>query len=159
MNSISRPPVLAMLMLVGIFASSGWAQSADQEVFTNWQIVCDDSQPCRMSQTIAQPSSSRVILQARVFRAESPTLLLTFPLGILLSTGWSYRIDNGRETITPFEICNTSGCHAGVALDVELLQQLKRGNKLHITFRDASNAAVTPEISLLGFTLAFEALQ
>lgn len=159
MKPIFSPLVVGMLFCTTVLVTAGRAQEAAEQVFTDWQIVCDDTKPCRMSQTIAQPSTSTVILQARVFGGESPTLLLTFPLGILLSTGWSYRIDNGRETVTPFEICNTDGCHAGVPLDVDLLQRLRRGNQLLITFRDAANAPVTPAISLLGFTKAFEVLQ
>lgn len=135
------------------------AQEAAPVIHDDWQVLCGGEEPCRMAQTIAQPATSRVILQVKVFRGETPTMLVTFPLGILLSPGWSFQVDGGRRTVTPFEICNTSGCHAGVRLDADLIQRLKRGNKLIVGFRDAANEPVTPEVSLIGFTKAWEALE
>ena len=110
-------------------------------IHEDWQVLCDDEQPCRISQTIAQPNTSRVILQVKVFAGENPTMLLTFPLGILLSPGWSYQIDGGRRTVTPFEICNLSGCHSGVRLDADLVGRLKRGSRLIVSFRDAAKVS------------------
>lgn len=151
-------PCVISLLSTGCF-SAAFAQEAAIDTFGDWKIICDDGAACRMSQTIGQTDTSRVIVQLRVFKGEAPTALLTFPLGILLSTGWSYEIDGGRNTVLPFEICNTSGCHAGLRLDADLLQRLKRGNHLTITFRDAANEPVMPVISLSGFTKAYEALE
>jgi invasion protein IalB len=112
-----------------------------------------------MSQTVAQPATARAILQARVYKGDDPTLLISFPLGILLSPGWRYRIDEGTEAVLPFEICDTSGCHAGVKLTPNVLAAMKRGNEMQITFYDAARTPVTPALSLAGFTKAWEALQ
>ena len=112
-----------------------------------------------MSQVIVQPSTRRLILQMKVFSGETPTLLLSFPLGILLSTGWQYQIDNGPKSSLPFEICNSEGCHVGVSLTPQLLRAMQRGNNMKITFFDAAQTEVEPVISLAGFTKAYEAIQ
>jgi len=112
-----------------------------------------------MAQTVVQASTKRLILQLRIFKKEEPTILLTFPLGILLNTGWQYQIDGKRQTLLPFEICNLEGCHAGVKLTPKLLAALKRGNNLSIKFFDAAKTTVNPVISLAGFTKAYEALK
>lgn len=112
-----------------------------------------------MSQTVAQPATARAILQVRIFKGENPTLLVSFPLGILLSPGWRYRIDGRAEAVLPFEICDNSGCHAGVKLTPDILSALKRGSRMQITFFDAARTPVTPTLSLAGFTKAWEALE
>ncbi|WP_378212434.1 invasion associated locus B family protein (plasmid) [Aquicoccus sp. G2-2] len=133
--------------------------SAEAQVFSDWRVACDEAGSCRMVQTIVQPSTRRLILQLKVFAGEDPTLLLSFPLGILLSPGWQYQIDGNRKAVLPFEICNSEGCHAGVKLTPQLLKAMKRGSDMKITFFDAAREDVMPVISLIGFTKAWEALQ
>ncbi len=129
------------------------------QVFTDWQVTCETKQTCRLSQTVTQPATARAILQARAFNGEDPTLLLSFPLGVLLSPGWRYRIDGNDETVLPFEICDRTGCHAGVKLTPELLAAMKRGSRMQVTFFDAARTPVVPVLSLLGFSRALEALK
>ncbi len=159
----------AAALTLSLGATGGLAQEEGQatgpntalspQVYADWQVACEADQPCRMSQTVAQPATARAILQARVYKGDDPTLLISFPLGILLSPGWRYRIDEGTEAVLPFEICDTSGCHAGVKLTPNVLAAMKRGNEMQITFYDAARTPVTPALSLAGFTKAWEALQ
>lgn len=128
------------------------------QVYADWQVACEPDHPCRMSQTVAQAATARAILQARVFKGDDPTLLISFPLGILLSPGWRYRIDGRADTVLPFEICDAAGCHAGLKLTRDLIAALKRGNEMQITFYDAARTPVNPVLSLAGFTNAWEAL-
>ena len=147
------------VLLITIMGTALAQENAAPEIFGDWQVNCETDTSCRMAQTVVQTSTKRLILQIKVFKKEDPTLLLTFPLGILLSTGWQYQIDGNRETLLPFEICNSEGCHAGVKLTPKLLAALKRGNKLSIKFFDAGKNTVNPVISLAGFTKAYEALK
>jgi invasion protein IalB len=129
------------------------------QTFSDWFVTCPKENACRMSQVIVQPTTGRLILQLQVHKSPVPGALLTFPLGILLSTGWRYQIDGGKPKVTPFEICNTEGCHVGLNLDASLLKSLKRGNKMTITFFDAATTEVSVDVSLKGFTKAYGALQ
>jgi len=156
-------PLFSIIVISFSVVTAGYSayaqEQAEVQVFGDWQVACGDGEPCRMSQTVVQTSSRRLILQMRVLKSEEPTALLTFPLGILLSTGWQFQIDARQHTLLPFEICNTEGCHAGVRLTPNLLSAMKRGNNLSIKFLDASETTVNPVISLAGFTKAYEALQ
>lgn len=154
-------------MVLVITTSHSLAQNTNEnevtastpQIFNDWRVACDEAQSCRMSQTIVQPATRRLILQIKFFSGEEPTALLTFPLGILLSTGWQYDIDGKRKTVLPFEICNVEGCHAGIKLTPKLLAAMKRGNTMHIRFFDAGQTEVAPGISLIGFTKAYEAIK
>jgi len=149
--------ILAAWQITNVSASA--QENISPQTYGNWQVICEQNSPCRMVQTIVQTSSRRAILQMKVYKKDTPTILLTFPLGILLSTGWQYQIDGKRQTLLPFEICNSEGCHAGVKLTSKLLTALKRGNNLSIKFFDASKTTVNPVISLAGFTKAYGALK
>lgn len=129
------------------------------QAFANWMVSCDADHLCRMSQSIVQPATGRLVLQVKVFAGPDPTLLVSFPLGILLSPGWRYRIDGRTEVVLPFEICDPNGCHAGVKLTPDLIEAMKRGNQMQIRFFDAGRQPVEPVLSLAGFTKAWGALQ
>lgn len=111
-----------------------------------------------MAQSIVTSKETQVILQMRVFKGEKPTALFSFPLGILLNTGWQFKIDDGKSQLLPFEICKLDGCHSGINMPANLLNRLKRGNTLKVKFFDANQNAIEPQISLKGFTKAYEAL-
>ena len=147
-------------MLIAVVAGPLAAEEpSDAQTFTDWRVSCPDQQPCRMSQTVVQPATARSILQIKAFAGETPTLLVTMPLGVLLSPGWRFQIDSQTPNATPFEICDTDGCHTGLKLNDTFLRRLQRGGTLKITFYDAAQEPVEPQISLMGFTKAWEDLQ
>jgi invasion protein IalB len=159
--SLSKIEMILFALFLGV--SNAAAQDASPDTpesttYENWRVTCDGAEPCRMSQVVVQPSTGRLIVQAKVFKSEPATLLLTFPLGILLSTGWRMDIDGSAQSLQPFEICNVEGCHVGVPLSNAQLSSLKRGNTLNILFFDAAKNEVAPKLSLIGFTKAFDAL-
>ena len=130
---------------------------AEKQTFGDWQVICEDD-VCRMVQSVIEASTERDIVVAKAFAGNDPTLLLTFPLGILLKTGWRYQIDAGAEHLLPFEICNIEGCHAVIKLESKTLNSLRLGTELNLSFQDARNRTVSPKISLSGFTKSYEAL-
>lgn len=149
---------LIMLILAPNFPTAEEAKDdSGTQVFSDWLVSCEGDM-CRMSQVVVQPSTQRLVLQVRVFAGDQPTMLLSFPLGVFLSMGWRFQIDSGNETILPFEICNIDGCHVGLSLTDQLLRSLKLGSDMKVTFLDAAQAEVTPVISLIGFTRAYEAI-
>ncbi len=147
----------AALVLLVMLTQPTRAQ--DIQIFEDWRVSCEAPEPCRMAQAIVQPSTRRLILQVKIFKGEKPTALITFPLGILLNTGWQYQIDGNPAKVVPFEICNTEGCHAGLELTPALLSAMKRGSQMKIRFFDAAKTEVDPKISLIGFTKAYGALK
>ncbi len=131
----------------------------DKNTFGDWKVSCPENGPCRMAQSIVLQSSQIPILQMRVFKGKKPTALFSFPLGILLNTGWQIKIDRGKSRLLPFEICKLDGCHSGINIPAKLLRELKNGNILHIKFFDSNQKPIEPKISLKGFTKAYGALK
>ncbi len=125
----------------------------------DWKISCPQNAPCRMAQSIVSAPNNDIILQLRIFKEDKPTALFSFPLGILLNTGWQINVDGGKSKLLPFEICKLDGCHSGITLSASLLNQLKRGNTLNVKFFDAKQTPIEPMISLKGFTKAWQTLK
>ena len=138
------------------------ATATDPNTFGDWKITCPDQAPCRMAQSIVTAGDNKIIMQMRVFKGKDgtkDTALFSFPLGILLNTGWQIKIDNGKTQLLPFEICKEDGCHSGINIPNSLLNAMKRGNILKVKFFDASQKAIEPKISLKGFTKAYGELK
>ena len=133
--------------------------TSENNTFGDWKISCPEPDPCRMAQSIVTAENKTVILQMRVFKGKEPTALFSFPLGILLNTGWQIKVDNGKSQLLPFEICKLDGCHSGIKIPTRLLNSFKRGNILRVKFFDAEQNAIEPEISLKGFTKAWGELK
>ena len=134
----------------------------DNNTFGDWKITCPDQSPCRMAQSIVTAGDNKIIMQMRVFKGKDgtkDTALFSFPLGILLNTGWQIKIDNGKTQLLPFEICKEDGCHSGINIPNSLLNAMKRGNILKVKFFDASQKAIEPMMSLKGFTKAYGELK
>jgi len=142
-----------------VYAEEKNNTDTETNIFGDWKIACPSPDPCRMAQSITTGDGSQVVLQMRVFKQEKPTALFSFPLGILLNTGWQIKIDGGKTELLPFEICKLDGCHAGIVLTNNLIKKMKRGNILKVTFFDSNQNAIEPKISLAGFTKAYETLQ
>lgn len=143
-------------------ANDDETKTAPLDTYGDWKISCPDQAPCRMAQSIVTVNDNKIILQMRVFKGKEgakDTALFSFPLGILLNTGWQIKIDNGKTQLLPFEICKVDGCHSGINIPASLLNRMKRGNILNVKFFDASQKAIEPKISLKGFTKAWGELK
>ena len=132
-------------------------QEADADVVEDWKVQCITG-TCRMSQTIVAADGVLEVLRARVFPGQPATMVLTVPLGIFLKSQVELSVDNGASRTIEFEICNLDGCHAGVPLTPDLLIPLKQGRIGQVTFVDGFDQEIRIEISLSGFTAAFEEL-
>ena len=129
---------------------------ADEDLRTgDWQAICDP-QGCRLAHSLVAAQSETMLLMARVFDGDVPTLVLPAPLGSFLKAGLQMSIDGGAPRTLAYEICDEFGCHAGVPLDDGLLRDFKRGLKADIAFADGTQQQVTLSISLVGFTKGME---
>lgn len=160
MRTLSTLLMLVFLLPISCFAQE--ASIADKNeakgVFGDWKVTCKENENCRMAQSVINKTTGQAVVQLRIFKEPKPTALFSFPLGILLNTGWQLRVDNGKAHLLPFEICREDGCHAGINLTEPLTNSMKRGSKLNVRFHDSQQNPVDIELSLKGFTDAYEAL-
>ncbi len=143
------------------------AEVKDGESFDNWTVRCEDtkSEPQRQcfifQNLVTRDSAQRVLHLAIGYLPDNPVpiALVTLPLGISLPPGASIQVDDGEPTRFPVERCEPNGCRAGLRLEAPLLESMKTGQQLRVTFQDGARKPVTVPLSLQGFTAGLRALK
>jgi len=91
-------------------------------------------------------------------RTATAVLDVITPLGVVLTEGLSISIDGGQNESAPYQICTEQGCLVREPVDDDLIARLKRGNKAAVTVVAANQGEVVSELSLSGFTKAYDSL-
>lgn len=136
----------------------------------DWSLVCEagGAPPCAMTQLGRDPEGSPAIeFVVRKVEDEAAELngvkvdavadIIT-PLGVLLEFGLRLKIDDDEERAAPFRICQKHGCLVREPLSTDVISTLKAGNKALITVAAEGAGPIDIEISLRGFTKAYESL-
>jgi invasion protein IalB len=139
-------------------------QQAETQTFQDWTLACLQQQgqrACRMLQNVAN-EDGQVMMQVAVFALPdgSPGLLINLPLGVWLPEGVMLRVDGGEQIPVPYARClpPPDQCRVEIVADLQLIEQMKAGTRVSITFWDPRQQPVNATVSLLGFTAAFNAL-
>lgn len=141
-----------------------------KEEFDDWDILCtivaEGKKPnCRLYQVLEDENGGAVaelsiIALSEKAQAEAGVNFVS-PLGTLLTSQVSLRIDSGQVKRYPFGWCEAQGCVARFGLTKPELGNLKKGNKAIFTIA----AAAAPKnplvltVSLKGYTAAWDALK
>ncbi|HKY93847.1 MAG TPA: invasion associated locus B family protein [Kiloniellales bacterium] len=143
------------------------------EKFQDWQTVCEkregsEEEICGAIQEVKTKEGKLALwaafgyLQANagpvmVFRV--PYDLTEPPSGFRVAKGATIAIDGGTQVDVPIEICAPGGCQVGILLEDPFVQALKAGNKLNLTVPLANGQNATINLSLKGFTAAYDSLK
>lgn len=151
-------------------ANSGASAGGGAGVQTigDWQVSCAAGADCAMAQ-IGNDNSGTPILEMVVRKLEAPLeadgrtaiAVVDFitPLGVVLTSGLELKIDSGNGEAAPFQICTEQGCLVREPVDQGLIDRLKKGNAATVSVVAANQGDVTANISLSGFTKAYNSLR
>lgn len=134
-----------------------------------WEVAClADNSNCAMAQ-IGKDNGNNPVLEMVIRKLPEPleaggevaiaVLDVITPLGVVLTEGLSLKIDGGQDAIAPFQVCTEQGCLVREPVAQELIDRLKKGSAATVTVVAANQGVVTSNLSLSGFTAAFNALQ
>lgn len=85
--------------------------------------------------------------------------IVVLPLGILLTSGVEMKIDDHQMFQFDPRFCDGRGCFAYVELSHALVEMMKKGNEIIISFWSKDSQKINVPISLKGFTKALEDIQ
>jgi invasion protein IalB len=88
--------------------------------------------------------------------SQTPVLMIRTPFGLNLPAGLKLAIDDRPVATLPLQTCDGGGCYAGEVVSAELLEALKRGTTLSVTFQDTTQRDIAVPVSLNGFTAAYD---
>ncbi|MCC5979360.1 MAG: invasion associated locus B family protein [Salinarimonas sp.] len=166
----------ALVLAYGLVSTAGTAQaSIETQRFDDWELVCrspdaesedaapyDASRDCRISQRLAIAESGQTVFLLTGLpgdEAGSFVAIVSVPLRGYLAPGIELRVDSREPVRILYETCDPSGCHAGFPLEGEVLQAFRAGLTAQFRIWTARDEPVDLDISLIGFTAAFEALR
>lgn len=165
--------LLSLLLLAPVAISPALAQSQQvqgtvRETHGAWDVVCDEGRGiCAMRQVGKNAEGSDVLVvtvrpltdvTAENGEQVPAVINIVAPLGVALRAGVRVTVDGGQERAAPFDLCLQNGCVVQSPMGNDFLADMKRGSTAAMKIVAPRQGDVVVNISLQGFTRAFNAL-
>ena len=143
-------------------ADAAAADTAPAAGNQNWLKVCDplpDGQKaCIMRQVILANGQFLGSFLLRDDPGQESRLLAVaaVPLGVLLPFGLTWQIDGAKPIRVPYMLCDPTSCATQLVINEQYVNSLKKGSTLKLTAKNRQNQDLTIEITLAGFTAAYD---
>jgi len=143
------------------------------EKYGDWQGVCEkrdeNTEVCGAIQEVKTKEGKLALWAAFGYlqaNAAGPVMIFRVPFdltdppsGFRVAAGAGIAIDGGTRVDVPIEICAPGGCQIGLLLEDDFVRALKAGNKLNLTVPLSNGQSATINLSLKGFTAAYDSLK
>jgi invasion protein IalB len=162
---MTRRIAAAAVLALG-FAGPAAAQGVVKAKHGGWETRCETppgatAEQCALVQSVIdedRPNITLVVIALKTADKKSRLLRVIAPLGALLPTGLSLKVDNEDIGRMNFVRCLANGCVAEVFLDDKLLSKLEGGSRVTFVLFETPEEGVGVPTSLAGFKEGFEAL-
>ena len=139
-----------------------------KEKFGDWDLACiktnGDQDPCSMLQILTD-SNGNPTAEVSMFRLEGGDQAIAggtivVPLETLLTAQLTIAVDDQNGKRYNYTFCNPLGCVAQIGFTQDDIDAFRAGSVATVTIvpAPAPDQQVTLEMSLIGFTAAFEAV-
>ncbi len=130
---------------------------------TGWVRVCqkmkdNDKEGCSIRQDVVAENGAFLASLAvqEVTGQERRQLIVTTPLGMAIQAGLLVRIDEDKASPAKFGTCLVNGCFAGLEINMDLINSMKKGKNAFVTVRNIQGAALDLSIPLTTFAKAYD---
>ncbi|MEM8553000.1 MAG: invasion associated locus B family protein [Pseudomonadota bacterium] len=150
---------IALALSIGGTAVPAYAQEDENA----WVKICNtDPQAqkpiCLITQELRTDAGQFL---ASVAIRETPgearkTLITSIPVGMLIQPGVQLQVDGAQPQTARYSICFPNACYAELAIDTAYIDKMKRGGKLQLTSINQQAKQVRFDLTLIGFTSAYD---
>lgn len=137
----------------------GAAAAAPEVEQPDWEKVCgtvNDNQECHTSRK-RLAATGQAIAQFLVIERDGKKLLqVAVPPVALIQPGVQVKIDDGEPSGVKYVVCTPGECLALGEINADFIGKLKKGGNVIITMLNPQGKAVNFDISLVGFTAAYD---
>jgi len=157
--------MLPMILLSVILSGDAMAAAKPDQVFGDWKVNCEQTksgrQLCHIFQNLTLKDSGQLVLHAAMGYTpkRQPFALFVAPLGIALQPGVQFKVGDGKPHRFPVQVCNQRGCRAGLRLDNQLIQAMRRAKYATFSFARMDGKTFNLQVSLKGFSKGFDAIR
>lgn len=156
---------LGLSLLITAATTQASAKVGDQ--FGNWLFECQalaaNKTACVLSQTLSQAKTKQRVLRVTLNKPENSQefqVVAVAPLGIHIPTGITGTIDKGVSIPFKLQTCAQQGCIATAKADRKIINALKSGKNIEISFvANTRSKRITLKVSLDGVTAGINALE
>ena len=136
------------------------------ETYDAWTVQCANQQQgekslriCQMSQSLVQQKTKqRVLTFSLGITDKGAKGTLVMPFGLLLSEGFRIQIADEEVLKGAFRTCLPAGCIAEVEIPDETIKKLEAADAASVLMTATSGQSVKTNVSLKGFTAAYQRL-
>ena len=160
--SVSAASIASAALAACFLVQAPQAAFAQQPPRNGWFKVCakqEENDICNVQfQSVANTGQlitgiSLLEIKGKVNRK---SMQVTVPTGRFIPAGIKLKVDDGKEVTLPYFICVPQSCIAEVPLDDTIITMFKGGGKLTATSTNFQNKPNPVEITLQGFTAAYD---
>lgn len=158
--------VFVVTTLLGLVYLTG--ASIGQESDKAWTERCnEETGQCEIFQLLAQKDTGQRFLEFVIgypqgvenWPENTAQGVMSLPLGILLDRPVAIRVDEQERPFTfTLRYCTLQGCVGFLTMNEEVLDVMRAGNAMTISFVSGAGRNVDVEMSLKGFTKALDDL-
>lgn len=129
-----------------------------------WVKLCEtqasiDKKICLTHHERLDGNTGMVLVSAAVRKVEGQdkeAFMVMVPLGMAIPPGIQVRIDDGDPINLKYTICHAAGCTAEAPASKDVVDKLKKGNKMVVAAINLSGKAIGFPVPLTGFTKAYQ---
>lgn len=129
---------------------------------SSWRVECSvngQALDCRAVQQVLTRENQQLVagLTVRVpAETKKPVMMVQIPLGVLVSEGVDFVIDESKPERLSIQTCNQQGCFVGTVLPDTVVAAMRAGKQLRILFQNSNKQAITVTMPLAGFGLVYD---
>lgn len=162
--SLAPARVLAVALTIGAGTGAATAQTSPAEGLDSsakWLKICSEAKEGAEALCVVarerRASNGQPIAAVQVReQADKKMLIVAVPPAMLLRPGLQVKIDQSEPIRAAYSICYPNFCFAESAIQDDYVGAMKRGNVIALTALNQQAKPVTIEISLSGFTAAYD---
>jgi len=117
---------------------------------------------CRVEENAVMNNTGQLVVGFSIkvpSDTRAPVALIHLPLGLYIPGGLKLQVDGGQSLTYPLQTCDASGCFVGTPVDAGLLEQMKHGQQLKVTFQNLQRADIAVPLPLADFATSYAKIQ
>ncbi|WP_407146864.1 invasion associated locus B family protein [Bradyrhizobium sp. ORS 86] len=117
---------------------------------------------CAMEQTAVLSKTGQLVVLVNIRvpgDTRTPVALIQLPLGLNLPGGARLQIDDGKSADVAIQTCEARGCYVNTPIAADILNALRSGKQLKISFQNLAKETITIPMPLNDFAAVYDKIK
>ncbi|WGS23944.1 MULTISPECIES: invasion associated locus B family protein [unclassified Bradyrhizobium] len=117
---------------------------------------------CAMEQTAVLSKTGQLVVLVNIRvpgDTRTPVALIQLPLGLNLPVGARLQIDDGKTADVAIQTCEARGCYVNTPIAADILNALRSGKQLKVSFQNLAKETITIPMSLTDFAAVYDKIK